>query len=86
MGYLITAIYYNNLGYALAQVVSLVFRKQNARSKLFGYTILEEANVWIPTVKWYWVSHSKLVANNGLSLKISRTLWIGTGGELKTLK
>ncbi len=34
VGCLITALYYNNLGYVLAQVVSLVFRKQNARSKM----------------------------------------------------
>ncbi len=39
VGWLITALYYNNLGYVLAQVVSLVFCKQNARSKLLEYTI-----------------------------------------------
>ena len=43
VGWLITALYYDNLGYVLAQVVSLVFRKENARSKLREYTILEEA-------------------------------------------
>ena len=39
VGCLITALYYNNLGYVLAQVVSLVFRKQNAQSKLLEYTM-----------------------------------------------
>ncbi len=39
VGWLITALYYNNLGYVLAQVVSLVFRKQSARSKLLEYTL-----------------------------------------------
>ncbi len=34
VGWLITALYYNNLGYVLAQVVSVAFRKQNARRKL----------------------------------------------------
>ena len=46
MGCLITALYYNNLGHVLTQVVSLVFRKQNAQSKLLEYTILEETNTF----------------------------------------
>ena len=85
-GRLITGLYSNNVGYVLAQVVSLVFRKQSARSKLLEYTILEEANFWIPTVKWYWLSYSKLVVNNALISKLSQTLWIGTGGDLNKLK
>ncbi len=31
VGWLLTALYYNDLGYVLAQVVSLVFCKQNTR-------------------------------------------------------
>ncbi len=42
-GRLITGLYSNNVGYVLARVVTLVFRKQSARSKLLEYTILEEA-------------------------------------------
>ncbi len=36
-GHLITGLYSNNVGYVLAQVESLVFRKQSARSKLLAY-------------------------------------------------
>ncbi len=42
VGWLITALYYNNLGYVLAQVVGLVFRKQNAQSKLLEHTTFAE--------------------------------------------
>ncbi len=45
-GRLITGLYSNNVGYVLAQVKSLVFRKQSARSKLLEYTILEAANTF----------------------------------------
>ncbi len=41
-GRLITGLYSNNVGYVLAQVVSLVFRKQSARSKLLEYEYTPE--------------------------------------------
>ena len=43
MGWLITGLYYDNLGYDLAQVMNLVFCKQNVQSTFIEYTILEEA-------------------------------------------